>query len=118
MMSLKCLINHTNRPYKNPGPIEKKRKSKASHKRRAQKRAKAAASGHGPHMYATNPTATMHHAEELPPLKTPVDAASFLGASSGSWIGRRPRTADPKKKPWMVPELLKDEFTMVEWDGT
>jgi hypothetical protein len=59
----------------------------------------------------------MHHTEELSPLKTPVAATSFLAASSGSWIGRCPRPADSKKKPWTVRELLKDEFTIVEWDG-
>jgi len=79
--------------------------------------AKAAASGHGPHTYAGNPTTSTHYTEELPPLQTPVDAASFLAASSGSWIGRRTCTADSKKNPWTVPELLKDEFTIVEWDG-
>ena len=109
-----------------PGPVEWKRKKESAKARRAQKRAKLAASRHGPHAYAASPsTAACHakerpstaacHAKELPPLKVSQDAESFPRSGSGSWVGMRKKGT--KKEPWTVPELLEEEFTIVEWDG-
>jgi len=95
--------------------IEKKRRNAAAHKRRAKKRASTAASGHMPHTYAAKPSAVRHHAEDLPALQIPVDGESFPAASSGSWVGKRSKGS--KKEPWTIPELLQEDFLIVEWDG-
>jgi hypothetical protein len=100
-----------------PGPdhVKKKRRNAAAHVRRAKKRIKAATSGHGPHAYAANPSTAAHHSEDLPPLRVPVDASSLPTSGSGSWTGKHKKGT--KKTPWTVPELLKDDFAIVEWDG-
>ena len=100
-----------------PGPdhVEKKRRNAAAHARRAKKRVKAATSAHGPHDYAAKPSTTIHHSEDLPPLQVPVDASSLPTSGSGSWTGKRKKGT--KKIPWTLPELLKDDFVIVEWDG-
>jgi hypothetical protein len=96
-------------------PVEQKRKKESAKTRRAQKRAKRAASDHRPHSYAANPTTATHHAQELPPLQVPVDAETFPASASGSWVGKR--TKGTSKKPWTVPELLHEDFRIIEWDG-
>jgi hypothetical protein len=98
-----------------PDHIEKKRRNAAAHARRARKRVKAAASSHGPHDYTANPSTAMHHSEDLPPLHVPVDASRLPASGSGSWIGKRKKGT--KKTPWTLPELLDDNFVIVEWDG-
>jgi hypothetical protein len=96
-------------------PVERKRKKESAKTRRAQKRAKRAASDHRPHSYAANPTTATHHAQELPPLQVPVDAETFPASASGSWVGKRMKGTS--KKPWTVPELLHEDFRIIEWDG-
>jgi hypothetical protein len=100
-----------------PGPdhVEKKRRNSAAHARRAKKRVKAAASSHGPHGYAANPSTALHHSEDLPPLRVPVDASNLPTSGSGSWTGKRKKGA--KKSPWTLPELHEEDFVIVEWDG-
>jgi hypothetical protein len=97
------------------GPVEWKHKKESAKKCHAQMRAKLAASRHGPHMYAANPSTAIHHAEEFPLLNVPKDVESFPKSGAGSWFGKRKKGA--KKKPWTVPELLKENFKVIEWDG-
>ena len=108
-----------NQPLRNFGPgtahVEKKRRNAAAHVHHAKKRVKAAASGHGPHTYAASPSTATHHSEDLPPLQVPVDAGSFSASGSGSWTGKCKKGT--KKAPWTLPELLKEDFAIVEWDG-
>jgi hypothetical protein len=98
-----------------PQSLKKKRWSTGAEQRRARKRVKAASSGHRPHTYATNPATVAYYTEELPPLQVPVDAEDFPASGSGSWVGKRQNGT--KKTPWTVPELLEDNFTILEWDG-
>jgi hypothetical protein len=100
-----------------PGPhsFEKKRRSAGAKQRRATKRVKLASSGHRPHAYATNPATVAHHAEDLEPLRVPVDAENFPASGSGAWVGKR--KSGTKKTPWTVPELIEENFTIIEWDG-
>lgn len=93
----------------------KKRRNAGASKRRAKKRARLASSGHQPHAYAANPSTTKLHAEELKPLRVSEDAMDFPASKSGSWVGLR--KAGAKKKPWSVPDLVKDNFMFIEWDG-
>jgi len=97
------------------GPVERKRKKESAKKRRAQKRAKLAASGHAPHLYAANPSTATYHAEALPPLQASEDAENFPKSASGSWVGKRKKGT--RKTPWTVPELLQENFKIIEWDG-
>lgn len=93
-----------------------KKRCKAGAKiRRSKKRVRLASSGHRPHTYAANPSVVTHRAEELKPLRAPADAEEFPASGSGSWVGRRKDGA--KMKPWTVPELVRNGFTFVEWDG-
>ena len=93
----------------------KKRRNAGANKRRAKKRARLASSGHQPHAYAAKPSTAKYRAEELKPLRVPEDAMDFPASESGSWVGLRKSGA--KKKPWTVSDLVKDNFTFVEWDG-
>jgi len=97
------------------GPVEKRCRNAAANARRRKKRAKMAGSGHRPHVYAANPSTAMHHAEELPPLKVPVSTEHFPASASGSWVGKHKKGT--KSTPWTVPELLKEGFDIVAWDG-
>jgi hypothetical protein len=67
----------------------KKRRNAGAKKRRAKKRVRLASSGHRPHAYVANPSLVTHRAEELKPLRAPVDAMEFPASGSGSWVGRR-----------------------------
>jgi hypothetical protein len=93
----------------------KKRRNTGANKRRAKKRARLASSGHKPHSYAANPSTAKYRAEELKPLRVPEDANDFPASGSGSWVGLR-KSGD-KKEPWSVSDLVKDDFTFIEWDG-
>lgn len=94
----------------------KKRRNAGAKKRRAKKRARFASSGHQPHAYAAKPSTVSHHAEEMKPLRVSSDAKDFPASGTGSWVGQR-RNDAAKKEPWTVAELVKNNFTFVEWDG-
>jgi len=98
-----------------PRSVDKKRRNAAANKRRSQKRARIALSGHGPHTYAAKPSTAAHHAEQLKPLQVPVNAEAFPASSSGSWVGKR--KTGSKNEPWTLPELLDDGYSVIEWDG-
>ena len=93
----------------------KKRRNAGAKSRRAAKRTRLATSGHQPHTYAAKPSTAVHHAEVQRPLRVSADAGDFPASGSGSWVGLRKKGA--KKKPWTVAELVKGNFTFVEWDG-
>lgn len=95
--------------------VDKKRRNAAANKRRAKRRRRLASSGHRPHDYIADPSTATHHAEELQPLRVPMDAKDFPASGSGSWVGQRQKGA--KQEPWTVPELAKENFTFIEWDG-
>ena len=109
------LLSQTTDQNSGARSIDKKRRNAAANKRWSKKRAKIASSSHGPHIYAANPSIAMHHAEAVKPLRVPVDAETFPVSSSGSWVGKRKKGF--KNKPWTLPELLDEGFSMIEWDG-
>lgn len=100
---------------KQPTGSVRKHRTAGAIKRRAKKRVKRATSGHRPLAYAANPSSVSHHAEALKPLQVPADAESFPASRSGSWVGRRKKGV--RKGPWTVQDLIKKDFTFVEWDG-
>ena len=93
----------------------KKRRNAAANKRRANKRARLASSGHQPHAYAANPSTAAHHSKKQRPLRVSADAGDFPASGSGSWVGLRKKGV--KNEPWTVSELVEGGFTFVEWDG-
>lgn len=100
---------------KQPTGGVRKHRAAGAVKRRAKKRVKLATSGHRPLAYAANPPLVMHHAEALKPLQVPADVESFPASGSGSWVGLRKKGV--RKRPWTVQDLIKKDFTFIQWDG-
>jgi hypothetical protein len=96
-----------------PRSIEKRRRNASANRRRSKKRVKVASSSHGPLTYAAKLSVAKHYAEELQPLRASIDVGTFPASGSGSWVGKRGR----KGKPWTMPELICEGFSVIEWDG-